>query len=289
MDAPPQARRDVNNGDPRVAALYGLPASEFVTAREALARELRAEGRGDRSAAVHALRRPTVVAWSINQVARTQAARVSALVRVSADVQDAQRRAAGGSAADLRSLSRRRRTLLDELTEAAATLTDNPTAHGAAIAATLDGASLDPDLQPALVAGCLARELPPTARFPVGDPPDATRPAPARTRAAKPARDDLAIRRAEQALVQARARAADADTDARDAAQAVGDGEQRVDATTRRITELQAALDEARVELREAKRHLVDARRAATSARSAQQRATAALRTAERAASDQMS
>jgi hypothetical protein len=276
--------------DARIDDLYALQAAEFVAAREALARELRTAGRKDAAAEVHALRRPTVVASSINQVARTHADQVADLVAAGAEVQEAQRQAADGVDTDLRAASRRRRALLDQLTDAAAALTDNPSGQRAAIEATLDGASLDPDLEPALLAGRLTKELPPTARFAFGDATTAaaptTRATPAPRRTAKPARDELAVRRARQALEQARARADDAATATSDATHAVVDAEQDLDATTRQIADLQAAIDGARAELLDAKRRVTEAKRAETAAKTVERRATAALRSAEAAVTD---
>jgi hypothetical protein len=275
--------------EPRIDELYGLPAGEFVAAREALAREARAAGHKDIAGAVHALRRPTVVAWSVNQVARSHPTQVSALVEAGAALEEAQRQAADGVDNDLRAASRRRRTLLDQLTDEAAALTDNPAGHRAAVEATWDGASLDPDLEVSLLAGRLAKELAPTARFTFGDAaasPSTARPKPTPRRAAKPARDDLAIRRARQAVDQARSRADDTASDARDATEAVDDAQQELETAIRRVDDLQHTLESARGEVVDAKRRVTETRRAETAARSAERRAAAALRHAEAAATD---
>ncbi|MDP8988077.1 MAG: hypothetical protein M3N11_06985, partial [Actinomycetota bacterium] len=50
--------------------LYELEPRHFVAARDRLVRELRAAGERQAAAAVKGLRRPTVVAWALNQVAR---------------------------------------------------------------------------------------------------------------------------------------------------------------------------------------------------------------------------
>ena len=188
-------------------------------------------------------------------------------------------------AATCRAASRKRRILLDELTDAAAALADNPGAQRAAIEATLDGASLDPGLQAVLVAGRLTKELAPAARFEFGDadftPRRTTAPAPARAR--KPPRDDLAVRRARQALVQARARADDATAQAREAGDAAVQADQEVEDATHSVADLQAALEGARAELLDAKRRATEARRAETAARTAERRAAASLRSAEAA------
>src|SRR3954451_13945277 len=51
--------------------LYGLPLAQFVPARNALAKELKAAGRRDEAAAVAKLAKATVAAWAANQVLRT--------------------------------------------------------------------------------------------------------------------------------------------------------------------------------------------------------------------------
>jgi hypothetical protein len=53
-----------------VAQLYGLSLEEFVPARNELARELRREGDKERAAEVAKLKRPSVAAWAVNQLAR---------------------------------------------------------------------------------------------------------------------------------------------------------------------------------------------------------------------------
>src|SRR4051812_14418257 len=50
--------------------LYGLLPGEFTAAREALAKEARAAGDAELSRGVRALRKPTVVAWAVNQASR---------------------------------------------------------------------------------------------------------------------------------------------------------------------------------------------------------------------------
>src|SRR4051794_33762768 len=54
--------------DPEVDSLLTVPPDEFVAARNALAKSLRAAGRKQEAAAVAALRRPTAVDWALNMV-----------------------------------------------------------------------------------------------------------------------------------------------------------------------------------------------------------------------------
>src|SRR4051812_4272509 len=53
-----------------VAELYGLPLNDFVSGRDALARELRRAGEKEHAAEVARLKRPSVAAWAVNQLAR---------------------------------------------------------------------------------------------------------------------------------------------------------------------------------------------------------------------------
>jgi hypothetical protein len=56
--------------DDPVAELYGLPLNDFVPGRNALARDLRKSGDTERAAEVAKLKRPSVAAWAVNQLAR---------------------------------------------------------------------------------------------------------------------------------------------------------------------------------------------------------------------------
>jgi len=50
--------------------LYGLPLQDFVTARNARAKELRGSGRREEAEAVRKLQKPTLSSWVVNQLAR---------------------------------------------------------------------------------------------------------------------------------------------------------------------------------------------------------------------------
>ena len=53
--------------------LYGLPLSRFIPERDALVKALRSEKRRDDAAAAARMRKPSVAAWAVNQLVRTQA------------------------------------------------------------------------------------------------------------------------------------------------------------------------------------------------------------------------
>ena len=235
--------------DARLDELFTAPAGEFVKAREALGRALEAlqqEGAGARD--------------------------------------------------ELRAATRTRRALLDQLTDVAASYTERPDTSRSAIAATLDAASLDPELRDDLARGRLTTELSPAVRF-LGDlgdlgdgddddgAPAARRRAPARSprkSSAPPPRDDLAVRRAETALNEARARATATDDELRDVEAETRDAEDALDAAHRGVADLEAALADARAEVKGLQRRATESKRAETRARAAQQRARIAVDVAER-------
>src|SRR5437763_7165511 len=147
---------------PEVDELYGLPLRDFVPARDALAKSLRAEGRREEASAVAALRRPSVAAWVVNQLMRTQRRAAAELLDSGAALLDTQGEvlARRGSAADLRAASERHRHAVDALRAQAGGLLDergrppsNPTLER--VGETLHAISLDPDLRDEATAGRL--------------------------------------------------------------------------------------------------------------------------------------
>jgi hypothetical protein len=59
--------------------LADVPPEEFVAARDAVAKQLKSEGKSDEAAAVKKLRKPTVTRWVADQVLRHHAREVDAL------------------------------------------------------------------------------------------------------------------------------------------------------------------------------------------------------------------
>ena len=101
--------------------LYGLALDRFVPERGALAKALRADKRRDEAAAVAALRKPSVAAWAVNQVVRSQPAGVQQLFAAGDELRDAQARllAGSGDGKALRAAGERERDAVDELVRAA--------------------------------------------------------------------------------------------------------------------------------------------------------------------------
>ena len=97
----------------RLRDLFGVPPAEFVAARDALAKELRAGRREAEASEVASLRRPTAPVWAVNQLARRAPAEVEELLDSSERVQKAQLRGAGGD--ELRSAMAGQRAALAKL------------------------------------------------------------------------------------------------------------------------------------------------------------------------------
>lgn len=146
--------------------LYGLPLERFVPERSALAKTLRASGQRDEAERVAKLRKPSVAAWAVNQLVRTQGAAIGELFKAG----DQLRRAHGdllgdhGNADALREAADRERSLVQQLTSTARGLL---TSEGHELSATmlervgetLHAAALEPDARAQIADGCLEREL----------------------------------------------------------------------------------------------------------------------------------
>jgi hypothetical protein len=227
--------------------LGAAPLDEFVTTRDRLARALKADGNHEAAAMLRKQRRPSLVAWSVNRIAQERRDLVEALFAAADDVRDAVEQGDGDR---LRTAMRAQRTRIAELTdlavERAASASPNPEAHRDAIGRTWEAAAADDGVRPAVTSGSLTADLRPGAvlggpsgavlggpsgvvvggpsgagdRAPGGTAParrsrrpsavgSPTPSAPASTRRPLP-RDELAVRRAEEALADAQRELADA-------------------------------------------------------------------------------
>lgn len=159
---------DESAGVDEIDGLFALDPGQFVAARDQLAKRLRAEGQRDASAAVKKLRRPTVVAWALNQVARAHPDEVTKLAEAGAAVRRAQAAALGAGdgdrdGEDLRDAGRQRQLMVTAL--ARATLDLAGAAHYDEAVATLNAASLDPHAGSLLRRSRLTKELAPGSGF----------------------------------------------------------------------------------------------------------------------------
>jgi len=238
-----------------VAALYARPLADFVAARADLAKALRAAGERDRAAEVAHLRRPTVPAWALDQVARTAPELIDGLLQAGSRLREATDRAVRGDASSLRSAETEERAAVSAVVaraaaEGAAAGVPLNDAHRLRVAATLRAAVLDDDVAAALRAGTLDRdhEASPLG-FGTGPAPS---PRPARPR---PERTSAGARAQRAELDRLRK---EAERTARRAARLHGEAED----ATRRAAELRAQSKDAALAAREAQRQLTAAERA---------------------------
>ena len=145
--------------------LYGLPLDRFVAERDALAKRLRADGRRAEADEVKALRRPTVAAWGVNQVVRTQSRAARRLWEAGDALIEAQEALLGGrgEAKALRAASEGEREALDGLVAAARGLLsgegrDLGEATIERVRETLHAAAIDPGSREDVAAGRAAKE-----------------------------------------------------------------------------------------------------------------------------------
>jgi|GEM_PF-4254302 len=147
--------------------LYTTPPQEFIALRDAHAKA--AKDRGDRasSAQIGALRKPSIGAWTANQLVRARPAEIDSLLQLGAGLRKAQNSLDGD---ELRVLSQQRRQLINSLVRQArqiAAAQQRPINEQAArdVAQTLEAALSDDDAATQLRAARLTVALTPSADF----------------------------------------------------------------------------------------------------------------------------
>src|SRR5262245_54635608 len=100
--------------------LYGLPLEEFTAERNAPANRVKNEGGAESVAAIRALPKPSLVAWTVNQLSRQERAQLDDLLTAADGLRAAQVQALGGSGADeLRQAQEAERQAVQALTHSA--------------------------------------------------------------------------------------------------------------------------------------------------------------------------
>jgi folylpolyglutamate synthase/dihydropteroate synthase len=143
-------------GVEEAADLYGLPLEEFTQARNELSDRLKAQGSLDESKRVRALKKPSLPAWTINQLARHSPEPIAELFRLRDEIESA------SSAAELRTRTEERRKLLSQLTSRARkVLMDGGHAPAAATIEKVSQSLLaaDDSTQETVVGGTLEGEV----------------------------------------------------------------------------------------------------------------------------------
>jgi hypothetical protein len=144
--------------------LYGLPLEEFTAQRDAAAKRLRSEGDHDAAAEVKRLRKPSRLAWALNQVRRHERDQVDELLAAGERLQEAQRELVqAGERGMLRTAAAEERELvgrivgLAERELAAAGHPANPSAQSK-LFSTLHAAAANSEAREALATGRLLGE-----------------------------------------------------------------------------------------------------------------------------------
>lgn len=242
-----------------IAALYVGELEQFVSARTALVKRLRSEGRRDDAAAVGKLRKPTLAAWALDVVCIGDPAALDALVDAGAKLRDAQEAALrGGAPGDLRDAFDARRAAVRSIANAAVRRIAERGGDGEAardeINATLEAASLDEGVAAALRAGRLERTVAAPSGFdlfagvPIEPAAAARRSGASGGAEAQPIPDRAAERKAHRARVRAAREAADA-------------ADALVAERRRDVERLERELERARLALDDAMRDAEDAQR----------------------------
>jgi hypothetical protein len=300
--------------------LYGLPPGDFTRARDERAKALRKDGDRDAANEVKALRKPTVAAWALNQLARRRGKDVERLLKAGEKLRAAQEELlAGGDRAGFQEAAAEERELVASLAADATDMASEAGERGgglqAKIADTLHAAALDEETAEQLRAGRLVREreaiggfggfgglaAPPSARARGGagmrgdgpisaasvrDAPKGdevrTRRARSAPRATKSSRGKPADDAARRRETEARRRLAAARTDERHARKELEAAEKAVAHAESRAQAAEAHAAEAVERAKVTAERLKEARRAQTAARKAHTRAKGALERAEK-------
>ena len=99
-DKPSKLHASLATLEREIDRLYGVPLDEFTARRNELAKRLKKEGEDDAAQEVTALVKPSVPAWTINQLARRQKKEVQALLATGTRLRKAQQRALAGGGPD---------------------------------------------------------------------------------------------------------------------------------------------------------------------------------------------
>jgi hypothetical protein len=258
--------------------LYGVALDRFVPERTELAKALRKEGRREDAAEVAALRKPSVAAWAVNQLIRTQGRSVKDLFGAGDALRRAHEQAASGrgDVQALRKATQDERAAVDTLMGAARGLLTSdghelsPTVIDR-VAETLRAAALDPDARSQVSEGRLERELRHVGLGFLGDTSSApAAPGPKRKAPAPKGKQDQE-RKAAEARERERAQAL------KDARATEKEARRELERAQKAADSAQARRDKAAAALDDAERELADAQAQAEAATAAHERAAQAL------------
>jgi hypothetical protein len=282
--------------------LYSVEPGEFTKTRDRLVKDLKKVGDKDGAALIAAKRKPTQIAYVLNQLARREPDAVGELIDVGRALVREQRKAMRGEGHGLKeSMERQRKAIADVAAKAAAVMKDlgvDPNAHLAEIATALQAALVDPIIGTQLEEGRM--EKAPEAAIGFGAPmaPESS-PAPAPAPRSAPAVDEKseeeedeeedepeappAPKRDEKAIAAAKKHAEAAASDANKARHGATQADRETKALAAKSTKL---TEQATAAEREAKEAIALAGRLAEQAAAAQAATSAAAKKAESLAAE---
>ena len=149
-----------------VDELFRLPLSEFIGARKTLAVKLKKEGRGDEAERFKALAKPTVSAWTVNQLYWRHREVFDQLIATGQRLRQAQTKGRNAKAGDLRAAFDERREVLSRLSDLATALLHEAGYNAGLdilrrIATTLEAMSAYASLPNGVSAGRLIKDIDP--------------------------------------------------------------------------------------------------------------------------------
>jgi hypothetical protein len=260
-----------------VDELYGLALDRFIPERASLVRELRSGGEREQAATVAALRKPSVAAWAVNQLIRTQRREVEGLFAAGDELREVQAGVLAGraDAGDLRAAAEGEREAVQALVATARGLLSSGGHELSAttverVSETLHAAALDDEARAEVSEGRLVREL---RHVGLGGGLGGAVPAP-RARAADTKRSAAKDRPATKDHPAAKQRQAASDREA---------AKERKAAEAAQRREREEARKQARALERDAAREVDRAQRALRTAQERHARAAEALQQAEAA------
>jgi hypothetical protein len=241
--------------------LYGADLDDFVAVRTRLAKELRDAGEKDAAQALAKVRKPSVAAWTLNQLSRRSRREVDLLLDAGHRLREAQAGALAGADRDAFEQARKtERDALAQLTREAERLLAERGSGSAAtlnqIGESLRAAAISDEGRELLARGRFVQPLE-AQGFDVLGQLAASMPAPAKT----PARSDRqAQQRAKQALKDAKDELRAAEKDAREAERHAQQKRREADEAERDADEARARVEGAEATVAEAEKRVSEMR-----------------------------
>jgi len=266
----------VKNLQDDVDELFKLPLSEFTDARNSLAKRLKQSGRANDANVVKTLAKPSVSAWTVNQLYWHHRDAFEELLAAGQRFRKAQR---GGKVADMRGALDARRQALSQLSDLASSLLNNPTPDMIRrVSTTLEAMSALASFSDGPTPGRLSQDVDPPGFESLASFVPAARPAKRteekdETRQVRIAAAKVSLQAARKALADARARVDSLESSQKKAHAEAKEAEKRRREAEERFKRAKAAADAATersqsmiAEAQEATQAVEDAKRAVESA-----------------------